>query len=306
MTRFLAICLSAWALGLNGAAAESRYGAWQGGGGDTQELVDRLRTLTDEAAKARAADRRFLEDLRGLIDAYDNPWTSTLIADDFRDGDYSHDPAWALASGHYEVDRRLGLVSEVTAGGATARNGGGDGQGDGGDPGAELAMALLGSLLEGTRQDHREGSPPAAPAAGPGTPATLYMDEKIPGAFSLTLDLEALSRDGEYAVELYRDRPGGDGYALIFRPGDRRPFELVRTNRGRTAIVEAATAAAPAGAFELRLTRKAGGDMALEVGGKALFEVRDRTWNEGFAGIALTNRHGRFAVTGVTLLGGRS
>ncbi len=301
MKRFLAICLSACALAFTGAAAESRYGAWQGGGGDTQELVDRLRTLTEEAAKARAADRRFLEDLRDLIDAYDNPWTTTLISDDFRDGDYTRDPAWTLASGNYEVDRRLGLVSEVTAGGTAPPKGGGER----GEPGAELAMALLDSLLDGARKSDRDG--PSAPAPGAaGEPATLHRDQRIPDAFSLTLEVEALTRDGEYVVEIYRDRPGGDGYALIFRPGDRRPFELVRTSRGRTTIVEAATTPAPSGPFEVRLTRKPGGDMALAAADTVLFEVRDRTWSEGFAGIALTNREGGFAVKRLTLLGGRS
>lgn len=305
MTRLLAICLSAWALAISGAAADNRYGTWEGGGGDTQELVNRLRALTDEAANARAADRRFLEDLRDLIDAYDKPWTATLISDDFRDGDYTRDPAWTLASGDYQVDRRRGLVSEVTAGTSAGDNGRGDGQGERGDPGAELAMALLDSLLEGARQGQREEAP-AARGAAPDASATLYRDERIPDAFSLTLHLEALSRDGEYVVEIYRDRPGDDGYALIFRPDDPRPFELVRTSRGRTATVEAATTDVPPGTFRLRLTRKAGGAMALEAGGETLFEVRDRTWSEGFAGIALTNRDGRFAVTQVTLLGGRS
>jgi len=301
MKRFLAICLGTCALAFTGAAAESRYGTWQGGGGDTQELVDRLRSLTEEAAEARAADRRFLEDLRDLIDAYDDPWTTTLISDDFRDGDYTRDPAWTLASGNYEVDRRVGLVSEVAAGGTAPSDSGGEL----GDPGAELAMALLDSLLDGARKGDRN-DPATAAAGAAGEPAILHRDEKIPDAFSLTLELEALTRDGEYVVEIYRDHPGGDGYALIFRPGDRRPFELVRTSRGRTTIVEAATTAAPSGRFELHLSRKPGGAMALAAGDTVLFEVRDRTWSEGFAGIALTNRQGGFAVTRLTLLGGRS
>lgn len=45
---------------------------------------------------------------------YDNPWTGTLLADAFRDGDYTRDPAWRLASGSYRVDDRPGLVSEVS------------------------------------------------------------------------------------------------------------------------------------------------------------------------------------------------
>ncbi|MDZ7753936.1 MAG: hypothetical protein U5S82_20380 [Gammaproteobacteria bacterium] len=40
-------------------------------------------------------------------------------------------------------------------------------------------------------------------------------------------------------------------------------------------------------------------------GEKVLFEVRDRTWSEGFAGIALTNLDDGFAVMRLTLLGGR-
>lgn len=307
MTRFLAILALTCLVAGTAGAADNRYGNWQEGGGDTQELVDRLRQLTQEAEEARAADRRFLADLWALIDEYDNPWTQTLISDAFRDGDYTRDPRWTLASGNARVDDRLGLVTSVEEGAVTAARDEAPARDDKKDPGAELAMALLGSLLEEAQKGRQQDSEPApAPARSADKPATLYTEARVPDGFALTLDLEALSRDGQYIIEVYRDRPGGDGYAVIYRPGDQRPFELVRTSRDRTAVVEAATGAKPGGAFELTWTRKPGGEMTLAVNGNRLFKVRDRTWKDGFQGLALTTLKGRFALRRVELLGAGS
>ncbi len=80
-------------------AQSSRYGAFDAGQGDTQELVEALRALINEADRGRAADPLFLRDLRDLADRFDNPWHARILFDDFRDGDYTRDPAWRVVSG---------------------------------------------------------------------------------------------------------------------------------------------------------------------------------------------------------------
>ena len=51
-----------------------------------QALLDELAALVDEADRARAADPRFLEDLRELIRGYDWPWRLEILDEDFSDG----------------------------------------------------------------------------------------------------------------------------------------------------------------------------------------------------------------------------
>ena len=85
-------------------AQEPRYGPHRSAGNEqVQKLVDELRALTDEADRNRAADPRFLSDLRGLARRYDYPWRVRLISDDFGDGDYTNDPAWTAAAGKFTV-----------------------------------------------------------------------------------------------------------------------------------------------------------------------------------------------------------
>ena len=75
----------------------------------SQELIDALNKLIDEAERARAADPRFLRDLRDLANRYDWPWRVMVLRDDFRDGDFTKGPRWTVKAGEYYIDWRDGL-----------------------------------------------------------------------------------------------------------------------------------------------------------------------------------------------------
>ena len=69
--------------------------------GKTQELIEELNTLVDAAERSRAADRRFIRDLRNVLRRFDNPWQVRLLTEDFRDGDFQSNPAWIVESGEF-------------------------------------------------------------------------------------------------------------------------------------------------------------------------------------------------------------
>ncbi len=73
------------------------------------ELVEEISELIEEAEKSRAADPKFLKDLRQALEDYQGPKFVELMKDDFRDGNLSRNPRWSTAKGEFTVSRRHGL-----------------------------------------------------------------------------------------------------------------------------------------------------------------------------------------------------
>ena len=94
-----------------GPAAAQRYEALTTDTERLQQLVDEIRDLIDEVDRARAADPRFVRDVRSVLGRYDNPWRVPLVAEDFRNGDFTRNPAWVGDGGKFFVSRRDGLHS---------------------------------------------------------------------------------------------------------------------------------------------------------------------------------------------------
>ena len=81
-----------------------RYSEWQGGdsGKELQDFVAKLKSLVDQADKAKAADPLFIQDLRNLIASASAPAaqpTARLLYDNFRDGNFTTNPAWTARAG---------------------------------------------------------------------------------------------------------------------------------------------------------------------------------------------------------------
>ncbi len=118
ISRFMTVLFGALLLGSflarPAGAQEGRYASWQDpsrtapAGKGAQELVDKLLTMIEEAEKSRAADPRFLRDLRDLAGRFDAPWRKTLFSDDFRDGDFTAGPAWTVTAGRFWIEKGYG------------------------------------------------------------------------------------------------------------------------------------------------------------------------------------------------------
>ena len=77
------------------ALAQTKYAPWQDPNAakqsaqKSQTLIDELKKLIDDAEKSRAADPRFLSDLRELARRHERPRRVTLVSDDFSDGNFT-------------------------------------------------------------------------------------------------------------------------------------------------------------------------------------------------------------------------
>ena len=315
--RLLALLLSI-ALALPAATAgadeKERYSEWRGDAAEddaARALARELEALIDEAERARAADPRFLQDLRDAIAAHAaaSAPRAALIRDDFSDGDFTHDPRWTVASGNFAVDPRLGLRTVVPVAGAGAdaageSEGGLTGIGksalDAGKSVLDAGKNVVGGLLgdgEGKEDAAKEeGVEPPAPE-----PAEIYLAATVGDAFALEIELTShvAAADARFEIDLFQGETRGAGYRLSYLPGGDPALVLSRFGRrGVTALGahDGAAALEDGRGHVFGLTRDAEGAMAVSVDGAVLIRAESRAPAGPFDGIALVNGGGDYAI----------
>jgi hypothetical protein len=171
----------------------------------SQELIDALNKLIDEADRARAADPRFLRDLRDLANRYDRPWRVTLLHDDFRDGDIAKNPAWTVKAGEYTIDWRDGLRSRIEPASATTAQDTQPQQDQGKqDAGKALLGALLREVLKDPKDQGSQEQQTQQQAAPRTTYSQIYSAVPITNAFAINLELSSYEKRGRFAFGPYQ------------------------------------------------------------------------------------------------------
>ncbi len=297
----MATAAAAQAQGWNPPEDEAAV-ATPGNGEAVKALVEELRALVEEAERQRSADPRFLDRLRQLAARHTWPWNEAVLADEFRDGDYTRNPAWRVAAGEFWIDRQLGLRTSVGAPGAAAS--GGTAEDD--DP---VMGVLSGVLEELLREPGRNGRGTAAPTNA-AAPAEIHIDTAFANAFALEVRLFILpgrSDGGGLYIGPYQGERRSSGYMVGVRPdGDRLTLELLRLRNGGSSVVAAQETALDRGARDpvehvLLWTRAADGTMAVHWNGTRVIDTLDRGITRGFAGLRLVNEGGSYGVRRVAL-----
>jgi hypothetical protein len=224
----------AWAmtliLGLVPAAAaqQPRYSSdWDKKGSEAQSidpadeklqrLTDELNALIDDAERARAADPRFLSDLRDLARRYAWPWTVRIVSDDFSDGDVSRNPAWSVWGADLRVHRRRGVTMRVAAPAQTEPPKPVDQKSDADLPGA-VFKTLLGQLA---RPEQRSGETQSPATPEPETESGMKLAAAVPNAFAIPLNLQSATQGtGRFEVGVTQGN-ANSGYRLAYNTGGR-------------------------------------------------------------------------------------
>ena len=308
LQRLLVPVLLASALAAPAAAEEdSRYSEWRPEGAEAEgpaaleALARELEALIDEAESARAADPRFLQDLRDLLTAHvtEAEPREALIRDDFSDGDYTDDPSWEVVSGDFSVDRRLGLRTTIPLGGADTetmrlsldtildkdtiletKDELLDDAGELLDKGKDTVDDLLsgektfGDLLSGDDDEEpEEDTGPAGPE-----PAEIVLEADIPNAFALEVEMMSgiAHRDAQFEIDLFQGRGGASGYRLSYMAGDDPGLLLSRFGRRGAEVIgehDDALALEDGESHTVALVRESDGTMIATVDGAALIRV---------------------------------
>jgi hypothetical protein len=316
--RFATICTVIGLAGVLAAPAfaqtqqEPRYQQWQdpaaqtggpnGGPDRTQDLIDKLTPLIDDAERTRAADPRFLRDLRAAIRDFDRPWRVEVLYDDFRDGDYQTNPAWQVTAGKFWVETNFGLRSAITPPAAPAA-GQEQPQQQQKTTQKEQLTKLFGQILnQAINEGQKQGAAPPPPAA-PDT-AAIQVPVKISTAFAITLELSSWQPKGRLDFGPYQGN-AETGYRLIYTPGAEPALTLVRASPRGAATIETAEKLVLEDQRQHRLdwTRSPDGTMVVTVDGTELMRTVDRYYAQPFDGFRLVNRGGDYILRSIRIAG---
>ena len=287
------------------ASAQTKYSTWSNpdatdGTSDetTRELIDKLNTLIDEAEKARAADPVFLKDLRDLTRSYDNPWQTSVLSDDFADGDFTVNPVWTVSEGRYWIEKDWGLRSAVTIQPESA-----PAQQQKKSGGKDVALAILGAVLKQATKGSggQTESAPAEPQL-----AAIHSAAAISNAFSIEFELSSWQPQGQLEIGPYQGTNTNSGYRLSYTPGG--ALSLLRTSSRGTTVVQRAQNAIPLEdqkSHVIAWTRDKSGQMNVSVDGKIVISAADRGFSDPFQGITIANRGGDYIIKRITVSGAR-
>ncbi len=293
------------------ATASASGGAASAPDPRTQAFVERFGALIDEGERNRAADPRFLEDLRAAIARYSARTTPqatsqataatqttepprdtgprVLLDDAFQDGNYTRNPQWEVLSGTFFVDQQFGLRSRVDPS-QGSRGGGG-----GGD--------VIGSILDEVLGSPKSGS-------GSAKEARIYTAVATPNAFSLDVELVPIggaARNG-FEFTVIKGRRNVSGYSFVYLTGANPPeVEIVRFG-GRQSVLVRRVRGAPVlsngRTHRLEWRRGADGEMIISLDGRELIRARDTAHQGGFDGVGVTNFGGEVGIKRVRVYEG--
>lgn len=301
-----------------GAAQQPRhkgYKEWQGRleRGDMPELLSNLREMTDRAARSRSADPAFLEDLRKLAVVYEdqyahaNQWPIKLAHDDFRDGDFTRNPAWTVVAGDWQVTSRGStpalhsvIVKPQAAAAPSAAAAPATGQ--------DLVAGVLGAII---RQHAGQAAPdqaqPQQPA--PATSATILLPIAITNAFAIRLEFASRDAGGQLDFGPYRSQHGDASYNIRYSPAAESGLILTRVTRQGAKMLGSSTGRVgleDGRPHVIDWRRDAAGKMAVSLDGKLMIEATDAEIRNALDGFAIVNGGGAFWITSVDINGTRN
>jgi peptidoglycan hydrolase-like protein with peptidoglycan-binding domain len=257
----------------------------------SQELVDDILALAERGERAGAAQPWFLAEVRALARRYHWPWRAEVLRDDFRDGNFTANPAWTVVAGNFGVDANLGLKTVVTAQQATAAE----------RQPEDLATAILGTILE--RATGSEGARAQTTAQ---SYSQIYVGRAIPNAFALELQLTSRAESGRFEFGPYQGGERASGYRLAYSPGVRPSLELVRLSPFGGSVIEAhqeALELEDGRVHTVLWTRDESGVMVVTVDGEELLRAGDRGVAGPFDGVVFINRGGDYTVREIKVYG---
>ena len=301
-----------------------------GGDGDVAALIGEIETLIRRAEATRAADPRFVADLRAALRRYRTPWSVVRLSDDFGDGDYTRNPTWTVRSGEFTIDPRYGLRGRLAPRPAVAAGSGEAGgssykdlagsllkqilkRGDGGSAGSTGSQPNRNPIWgpptdpdwagDGTTGETAEPASAAPPAA---TPPAARRSEistafRLSNAFSIRLELVSLTDSGQAIVGPYQGGDRAAGYRLAYGPGRPSLRLLAVSPRGVRVIAahDQPLAVADGAPHRLQWNRWPDGLMTVLFDGREVMRVTDRGFSDGFDGLTFVNDGGDVALRSV-------
>jgi len=292
-------------VGLPAAAQDSRYKPLpsQAQTGDMPELLKSLRSLTDQAERSKAADPAFINDLRNLANTYDNPWPVKLLSDDFRDGDFTRNPAWTVIAGTWQVDTRgrfSGLHSTISKPKAASPQPGSTGTGT-----SEIIGGVLGGLLK--QQQGAQGDR-QAPQAAPDEHATIFAPVGITNAFAIRMEIASRDDGGRFDFGPSVGQRGDNLYRITYMPDAESGLVLSRVTNQGTQLLASSNGRVRLEddkSHVIEWKRDRAGKMIVALDGAPVIEATDTQIAKSFDGLLVDNGGGAYWIHSVEISGAK-
>lgn len=291
--------------------AQERYTPWQNpdaakqSAGQLQGIVNDLNKLVDDAERSRAADPRFLRDLRDLARRYDRPWQRIILSDDFSDGDFTQNPVWSVSQGKFFIERGYGLRGSGAASSSESSSGGQQPKRSE-DVAVQLFGAILNQALGGGQSGNSANS--GQQSATTDKRAVISTATRITNAFAMRLQFTSWKNEGQLEIGPYQGESRAAGYRLVYRSGGTPSLELRRTSGQGSSVLGTARATLrleDQKPHQIEWTRDSFGKMVVRVDGKDVLQADDRGYRDPFDGFQLINAGGDYILSRITIEGTR-
>jgi len=274
---------------------------------DVQAIVDELQALAEKSRQERAADRWLQIALEDLIAKYNYPWKTSLLLDDFSDGDYHKGTSWQVGSGDFWVDRRLGLRSRVEPEDVSKQQ---PQQSSEKKQQEDLGRALLGAVLEealGTGKN-QQSERTTSEVKQVTTPASIRTRLAIPTTFAVESTFSQNNppgTEGQFEWLVMQGESTENAYMVIVSTGTKPSLDLLRTRDGQLSYLEkkAIPNLNDSGEHTLSWRQKADGAIDVFLDGEQVIKAVDRPFRYGYDYLGLINRKGDFSISGIEVFG---
>jgi len=217
-----------------------------------------------------------------------------LVHDDFGDGNFTRNPGWTVAEGHFSVDSGLGLRSVVAKPPAPVKQSKKAKR-------KKLVTDVLGSLVGNKKDPEPTSSQPAKPER-----AEIFIQTSISNAFQMVFEIISREKHGRFSIDLFQGRSRGAGYRLSYMPGGQPALELQRFgSSGVRSIVASNQALSLEDNFRHRveINHDASGGMTVMIDGKQLLNATDQSFRDAFSGVTIANDGGDYSIREITVSG---
>lgn len=292
--------------------------------GELTEMIGELRRLTDQAARTRAADPMFIGDLRRLANIYQErhdyatQWPVSVVSEDFRDGDFTRNPAWTPLEGTWEIvsrGNRMALHSAIMKPPApvAAQTPATPASPPPPMTGQDVVVGVLGAILRQQSGQGGQSTQPAPAQPAPAQPAlpssaAIQLPLSISNAFALQIEMASGNADGRFEITLYRGQSAEAAYRLVYAPAADTGLVLGRLSQQGTKLLGSSTGRVSLEDEKTHIIdwrRDSAGKMTVALDGKPMIEAVDSEIRGSLNGLTLTNGGGSYWVTSLKVNGAR-
>ncbi|WP_120498060.1 peptidoglycan-binding protein [Kiloniella sp. EL199] len=246
-------------------------------------LMRQLRELDNDGQKSALSGTQYKQRISALLADYDRPWSTRVLYDSFRDGDFTLNPRWFVESGDFDVVNREYLYSSVPVAEikTTEKN----------KKGAEEIVGIFSNIfLKGSGNSQREKQYKGY--------AELYSSTDITNSFSARVNLNGLLDNGRLNFGVYQGTSRINGYSLSYITGTKSTIILTRTSSEGKATLGTVNLdqSLSSEIHNVELRRDNRGKMEVVLDDKILFDAEDTSLKGNFDGFVIGNQGGDFRL----------